>query len=139
MNDHPKRKFVLLGLAAVILAAAVVLYIVRMPRPELEIGTSYTVLGVCLETKKEFEVEASFREVAPFKNPETGRATVYTWWFCNQCKYRFVPAPQAAPPHRLPIAASCPHCQSGNTCSWGKGMPEMDAPAGDCPLPPMPN
>lgn len=133
------KNALLAGAAAVILIAAVFLYF--RPRDVAEFPTEYVVQTVCLETKQEMPVRAAMTERAPFVNPSTGRRTLYPWWFCWECKYRFVPTPipgQGDEPPRIPPMPACPHCGSANTGSWVPEDPDAAQPAGDAPLPELP-
>ncbi len=135
-----RRNVILVVAAVALLGAAVLVYALRT-REDLSLPSSYAVYCACLETKQEVAITAKLTDPLPFANPTTGRRTVYPWWFCNDCRYRFVPAPvpdsHGGPP-KPPMMATCPHCGSSSTGSWAKGLPDMDNPAGDCPLPPMP-
>jgi hypothetical protein len=137
----PIVKNLLLGAAAVVmLALAVYIYRTRPPA-DAQYPTECTVSTVCLETKEEVSVTSKMTERAPFVNPKTGRRTLYPWYFCNNCKFRFVPTPipssdGEAP--RLPIAPTCPHCGAQSACSWDQSSPSQAKPAGTAELPKVP-
>jgi hypothetical protein len=94
---------------------------------------------VDLKTGGEYTIEAPMDRVAPFANPSTGELTLYPWYFCNDCKYRFVPAPVPSPngPPKLPAIPSCPHCGSSNCGTWVPEIYESEKVA-DAELPKLP-
>jgi hypothetical protein len=105
--------------------------------------------GVCLETKRDVVVTAPIGESAPYLNPQTGKRTVYGWYFCGDCRHRFVPGrrPTTAPaPSTLPVATAlrpagipvCPLCGGANCGAWNPDDPDQAHPAGDAPLPAKP-
>lgn len=140
-------KNVVLGVVAVVIfgVAAFLYFYPWETAPELP--KQFTVHGVCLDTQKEFTVTVPLGEAAPYPNPETGRRTVYPWYFCLECRHRFVSlppsatAPAAVPttgPQRMPGMVVCPLCSSAATGAWQPLDPDEAKPAGDAPLPPLP-
>jgi hypothetical protein len=137
----PVVKNLLLGAAAVVMLALAVYFFATRRPADAQYPTEYTESTVCLETKEEFPVTSKITERAPFVNPKTGRRTLYPWYFCNNCQYRFVPTaiPSSdgeAP--RLPIAPTCPHCGAQSASSWDPSSPSQAKPAGTAPLPALP-
>lgn len=138
MGDSTKK--VLLGGAAVLIfAAAVVLYVVRRPGGA-DLPTKYNYWGVCLETKEDISGEAPAGTTEPYANPKTGRPTVYSWWYCNNCQWRFVPelAKDSNGIPRAPMAPRCPHCGGVSCGKWFPADPEQAEPKGKAPLPKIP-
>jgi len=137
----PKIKNLLLGAAAlVMLGVAGYLFITR-GSAEAEFPTHYTVQAVCLETKDEFPITSQVTDRPPFKNPKTGRLTLYPWYFCNKCQYRFVPELTRFPNDnlpRLPVIPTCPNCGSQSAGSWVPSDPQQAKPAGTAALPALP-
>jgi hypothetical protein len=132
------KKNLLLGVGvAVLLAAAGVLFFTRGGNAQAKYPTGYVVQGVDLETKADVTIHATNKESAPFVNPSTGKRTVYPWYFCEECKLRFVPALVASKtggPPKLPMIPACPKCGHSGT-PWSPEDPEQATPAGDVPLP----
>jgi hypothetical protein len=135
-----KKNMVLGAAAVVLLAAAAALVFTRGGSARAKYPTGYVVQGVDLETKADVTIHASNKETAPYVNPATGKRTVYPWFFCEECKWRFVPdlvpRPGGGPP-KLPMIAACPKCGRSGT-PWMPEDPEQAHPAGDAPLPAMP-
>jgi hypothetical protein len=136
------KKNLVLGVGAVvILAAAGVVLLTRGGGPQAKYPTGYVVQGVDLETKADVTIHASNKETAPFVNPATGKRTVYPWFFCEECKWRFVPAlepSRTGGPPKLPMIPACPKCGKPGT-PWSPDFPEQAEPAGDAPLPALPS
>lgn len=132
------KKNLVLGTAAVVLLlAAGVLLVTRGGSAQAKYPTGYVVQGVDLETKTDVTIHATNKEVAPFVNPATGKRTVYPWYFCEDCKLRFVPAlvpSRTGGPPKLPMIPACPKCGHSGT-PWSPEDPEQATPAGDAPLP----
>jgi hypothetical protein len=135
------KKNLLLGAAVVaLLAAAGVILVTRGVGGGAKYPSGYVVHGVDLETKAELTIHATNKEGAPFVNPATGKRTVYPWFFCEDCRIRFVPdlvpRPDGGPP-KLPMIPACPKCGKSGT-PWSPELPEQAEPAGDAPLPALP-
>jgi hypothetical protein len=153
MARGASSKNVILGAIAVVIVVVAVYIYVTQSRVQPQYPSQFTTHAVCLETKKEIELTLPIDEQPPYKNPATGRRTVYPWQFCTDCKYRFVavgkrptaaattaPAgtPTTGPFVRTPqgaVLAVCPHCGGTSTQVWAPDDPEMAEPAGDVPLP----
>jgi hypothetical protein len=133
-------KNIILGAAAVvILGLAVFLYFWRSPGPSQ--FNEFVTPAVDLETGQELRVTYKLGERAPFVNPATGKRTVYPWYFCQDCRKRFVPdlVPSAdGGPPRLPAIPICPLCGGSRTGGWMREDPDQAEPAGDAPLPKLP-
>ena len=122
------------------LAIAVYFFSTRAS-PEAQYPAEYTSRVVCLETHEESKVTSKMTERAPFVNPKTGRRTLYPWYFCYNCKYRFVPTPIPSADGEapgLPIAPTCPHCGSSHAASWVPSDPDQANPVGTAELPKVP-
>jgi len=134
------KNIILVIVAVVLLAIAAVSFYLRSGE-QTEIPNQYRIHGVCLETHKEFTLTVKASDAMPFVNPETGRRTVYTWWFCADCRHRFIPelvaSPDGGPPHYRPFPL-CTNCGSNCTGTWFPEDPEQEHPDGDGPLPPLP-
>jgi hypothetical protein len=92
--------------------------------------------GLALDTKQELAVEFGPSEPPPWVNPATGQRTVYPFWFCEKCKYKFVPQLEPNPaggPPRVPMAPRCTHCGDEHVGSW---IPEVSEPAAGTAPPP---
>jgi len=134
------RKLLLGGVAVVLFGVAGYLLFVR-GGSEAKYPTEYFVHVVDLQTKQEAKINAKMTEAAPYLNPATGQRTFYPWWFCQGCRYRFVPPATLGAdgaPH-LPQMPSCSHCGKMVTGPWiPEGDPDVEKPAGDAPLPALP-
>jgi hypothetical protein len=106
----------------------------------VEIGEKFSEAGVCLSCKAEGQVSYPREEPAPHRCPKCSEHAFYPYYFCNDCKYRFVPAlvagPAGTPPH-MPLGVACTHCQSGSAGPWFADQPGYE-PAGTMPLPKWP-
>jgi DNA-directed RNA polymerase subunit RPC12/RpoP len=133
------RDLVLGGLAVLLIAAAAVLYATWAGSAKAQLPRSATTLGVCLACKQECAVSHGTAEVAPFECPNCAERAVYPWYFCLDCKKRFVPALVSGPEDEYPRVqpfASCPACGSPRVRGYLSAMePQV---AGDAPLPPWP-
>ncbi len=139
--SNAKKNLMLGGGAVVLLAAAGVLLLTRGGTgAQAKYPTGYVVHGVDLETKAELTINATNKQGAPFVNPATGKRTVYPWFFCEECRVRFVPELVARPdgPPKLPMIPACPKCGKSGT-PWAPEFEEQAEPAGDAPLPTMPD
>jgi hypothetical protein len=136
-----KKNLLLGGAAVVLLGAAGVSLVTRTGSARAKFPTGYVVQGVDLETKTDVTIHATNKETAPFVNPATGKRTVYPWFFCEECKWRFVPAlvpSRTGGPPKLPMIPACPKCGRSGT-PWSPDFPEQAETTGDAPLPAMPS
>lgn len=135
-----KRNIIYGGGAVLLLALAVVLFAWR-GGSGANLPAELTARCVCLETHQEFTLKYGVRDAPPLVNPNTGRRTVYPWWYCPECNKRFipdlVPDPRGGPPKPPPIP-SCPLCGSNRVGTWDPAIPEQANPDGDAPLPELP-
>jgi hypothetical protein len=82
----------------------------------------FDLSGVCLNCKHEVSTGTydAFHP-APWVCPSCGKQAVYTWFYCEDCDYRFVPVPQPGLQQRPdgpdvyppPMIAHCPVCEGG--------------------------
>ena len=138
--SESKRNLAYGGGAVGILAVAVVLFVLRGGM-ESNLPTEVTAQCVCLETKQEFSLNYGLRDRPPLENPDTGRRTVFPWWYCQKCNKRFVPnliPGRGGGPPRTPPIPSCPLCGSNRVGVWNPRNPESAEPDGDAPLPELP-
>ena len=104
---------------------------------EFKIATEFRTQGVCLACKAETEASYKRGESEPLSCPTCKERAFYSWWYCNECHYKFVPdlmkdgtnAPKPNP------FAKCPHC---NCPSVAKFDPEFQSPKNTVPLPKWP-
>ncbi len=135
-----KKNLVLGGGALVLLAAAAVLLVTRGGGAQAKFPTGYVVHGVDFDTKTEVTIHATNKDAAPYVNPATGKRAVYPWFFCEECRLRFVPAlepSRTGGPPKLPMIPACPTCGKAGT-PWSPEDPEQAQPTGDAPLPALP-
>jgi hypothetical protein len=94
--------------------------------PRADLPTERVVYVADPETHQEFTLTVGMAEAAPFKNPETGEKTLYPWYFCHECKHRFLRSAHAAttqPASPHPIEApQCPGCGSWDCGTWVKDI-----------------
>lgn len=100
-----------------------------------------TVDGVCLACKQ--EVKARIKAVsdfAPYDCPNCKEMAVYPWFYCDNCRKRFVPELIPGAGHdgkpALPAAPKCSGCRSNLVMQYIPGF--SPPPAGDAPLPKWP-
>jgi DNA-directed RNA polymerase subunit RPC12/RpoP len=104
------------------------------------IAREFTETGICLSCKTEGEVTYPRGEVAPHRCPKCGAQAFYPYYFCFDCKKRFVPAlvqRQPGEPLRLPLGIACTSCGSSNVSPFLPNEPDYE-PVGDAPLPKWP-
>ena len=136
MNQQT-RNFVLGAVAIVALGAAAFLY-ARGSGGGSMLPREYKMKGVCLACQKEGEYTIAARTAAPYKCKECGKEAVYPFYYCFNCKKRFVPdlvRLQPGGPLRLPpeTKCPCPTCQSTDIGQWVADATQ--APTGTAPLP----
>jgi hypothetical protein len=135
-----QKKPVVLGLVAVAAFGVSAYLVFGRGSPAIEIGKSFTENGVCMSCKAESQLAYPREEIAPHRCPKCGEQAFYPYYFCNDCKYRFVPAlvtGSAGTPPRMPLGVSCTHCQSSSAGPWFADQPDYQ-PAGTMPLPKWP-
>lgn len=148
-NSNQSRNAILGVLAVLILGVAVVIYVYPW-----EVGPKYpdkmTIYGVSLETGEDVVLTVDLPGGAPYEDPDSGKACVYPWHYCFECRHRFVHVPGANRPSedattkpsglaaRFAGAPICPLCNSTQTGAWIPDDEEMKEPAGDAPLPELP-
>ena len=135
-----QKKQLVLGIVA-LLAFGIAGYLVfgRSSRV-VEIAKNFTEYGVCLSCKAEGQVTYPREEIAPHRCPKCGQQAFYPYYYCNDCKYRFVPAlvnAGADSPPRIPLSIICTHCRSESTSPWFADDRAYE-PAGTMPLPKWP-
>ena len=100
----------------------------------------FTGHGVCLACGQESTIEYPAMSQPPYECQGCGEKTVYLWWFCDDCRYRFipdlVPGKPGEPPKPNPYPV-CTHCRCMHITSWDPDNP-YQAPEGDAPLPKWP-
>lgn len=136
-----EKKNILLGCGAVLVLLVAGAMYFRTSSGALPTISKFRAAAVALDTKQELTVSFKPDEPPPWVNPATGKRTVYPWWYCLDCKYRFVPPlvpnPNGGPPSSAG-RSNCPHCGSANTTGWRPEELEPEKPAGDAPLPTLP-
>ena len=132
------RQLLLLGIVIVAFGGAGYSIFGRKSGPS--VAKEFTETGVCLSCKAEGEVTYPRAEVAPHRCPKCDAQAFYPFYFCFECKKRFVPAlvqRQAGEPLRLPLGVACTSCGGSNVSPFLPNQPEYE-PAGDAPLPKWP-
>ncbi len=99
------------------------------------------VHGVCLACREEGAAAAPWGEQAPYACPKCQVKGVYPWWYCQECRRRFVPAlveRDAGEPLRLPAVVACTGCQSAYVSPYLPEHAQLEPPVGDVPPPAWP-
>ncbi|MBI5865303.1 MAG: hypothetical protein HZB38_12495 [Planctomycetes bacterium] len=130
------KKNVWLGIIAVLALTAAGWVFFSQPK-KFKLAGEFATTGVCLSCKADGQAVFKKGEYEPLKCPSCGDVAFYSWWYCNECGYRFVPdlmkdgsnAPKPNP------FSKCAHC---NCQSVAKFDPEFHAPHGDARLPKWP-
>lgn len=133
-----QKKNLILGLIAAA-AGAFAIYRLSTFESSAKLPSDYTVQGVCLACKAEAGLTQSVRERPPFECSSCKSKSVFPWFYCPQCKKRFVPPPEKRRDGSigLPIVPSCPSCKATNAGNFDVLDPEQEgAPA--MPVPSMP-
>ncbi len=100
----------------------------------------FTETGICLSCKTEAQVTYPRAEAAPHRCPKCGGQAFYPYYFCFDCKKRFVPAlvqRQSGEPLRLPLGMACTSCGSASVSPFLPNQPDYES-VGDAPLPKWP-
>jgi DNA-directed RNA polymerase subunit RPC12/RpoP len=104
---------------------------------EFKLASEFRTYGVCLVCKAENEALFHKGENEPLKCPSCGERAFYSWWYCNECHYKFVPdflKDGTSTPKPNPFA-KCAHC---NCQSVAKFDPEFHTPRNSVALPKWP-
>lgn len=136
--DERQRRTLFVALALLLVAALVVLVFWRStPRA---IPSTLATHGVCLSCKKSGVQKHAVNQIFPIKCESCGAEAFYGWYFCFDCRHRFVPELVKRPgePPRYPITISCPKCKNTNVCGIVPQDERQANPAGDLPLPKWP-
>ncbi len=113
-----KRNLVLGGVAVVLIAVAVYMFLPRRNvRTPLQ---NYNAHGICLNCKAESPFTADLRTPAPFRCPSCGEEAVYPVLSCGDCGTRFVADLQRFPgqPPRSNPFPTCPKCNCTTVSAW---------------------
>ena len=100
---------------------------------------TYTAYGICLACKQEATILHQKDDPQPFLCQGCGEQAVYTWWYCNDCRYRFIPElirTPGEPPHPTPYP-TCTHCSCNSVSGWDPENPDQ-ARGHDAKLPKWP-
>ena len=105
------------------------------------IGSRFTEAGVCLACKDDAQVTYPREEPAPHRCPKCGQQAFYPWYYCFDCKKRFVPAlttRDAGGPPRVPLSVACPMCFGTSVSPYLANQPGYELSGPDGPLPKWP-
>lgn len=133
------RNLLLGGLAVTITGAAGYFFFSNRGSSGAVSATTYEFRGACLACKQPVQTTQHFDENFPLKCPKCGQAAVYPWYYCYQCKKRFVPEldRSGSGPPRVPMGPRCTACGSDNVGLWVEKMTTQQ-PTGDATLPKWP-
>lgn len=134
------RKWAALGIAVVAITLATILFL-RNASDHRKYPQELTVDGVCLNCKQEVKARVqATSDFAPYDCPSCKDTSVYPWFYCDNCRKRFVPEliPGAGKNGKpaLPIAPKCTACKSNLVLQYIPGF--SSPPVGDTPLPKWP-
>lgn len=129
------KNAVLITIAVIAVGVAVYRFTSAKPtsfRPPDTIGVD----GVCLNCKQEVHVDVPAREPTPWVCPACGERAVYTWMYCGECQYRFVPnlIPGAEGYPVPPQVKTCTHCGCQKVGAYDPDS-TIQSPVGDAKLP----
>lgn len=130
-----QRNLLLGGIAVAAIAVAILLF--ARGRGSSALPKEYTIWGVCLACQEEAETTQPLADYAPFECPHCSQHAVYNWFYCYDCKKRFVPdlgRPDPGGPLRLPTGLRCRACRSDYVGQYDPQLPTQD-PVGTAPLP----
>ncbi len=132
-----QRNALMGGLAIIAIAAAAVVFFTFRGGRE-KISEQFTGNGVCLACQWDGEFSYARDDRAPYVCPDCGDQAVYLWYYCNDCKHRFVPElDRSTVPPRIPIGVTCTNCGGRHVTQYiPKAM--LEPPAGDAKLPAWP-
>ena len=134
------QRNVVLGVLAVAAIAYAGYRIMRGGKAQsLQTVRNFTGYGVCLNCKQEAIVTFGANELPPYHCEACGEDAFYLWWYCRECKYRFIPdliRKPGQPPRPNPYPR-CTHCGCSDVCGWDPDNP-YQVPQGDAPLPKWP-
>lgn len=132
------KKNLILG-AIIVLAGGFAVFRLIGGSSKPDFPHEYTIQGVCLNCKAESPLTQQIRERPPFVCAKCGVKGVVPWYYCPNCKKRFVPTPEKGADGviRMPIVPTCPGCHKTNGGAFDPSDPEQK-PTGDLPLPALP-
>jgi predicted RNA-binding Zn-ribbon protein involved in translation (DUF1610 family) len=132
-----RKNLVLGGIAAVLLLIAGYRLILHALQPDI-LPTHINPNAVCLACQKDVAVTPRLSEAPPWKCPQCGQASVYTWLYCYDCRKRLVPNLELRGGTRMPpIMPACPKCGGTRVGAYDPIDPEQKS-EGDLPLPKWP-
>ncbi|MFN0135819.1 MAG: hypothetical protein ACKVS9_06840 [Phycisphaerae bacterium] len=102
---------------------------------ELKMSKTFTAQGICLSCKTEGTVEYAAKTVPPYKCASCDAESFYSFWYCMDCQYRFVPDLMKDAPRRPVPYPVCLHCNCKTVSAW---IPELMPQRGDAKLPKYP-
>ncbi len=138
MSDSAKKSLLVVAALAAVAVAGVMLM-----RSDSGSGGNlpqqYSIDGVCLKCHESGQFSYSAKQDQPLVCPKCGERAVYSWFYCNACKKRFVPKLQvrADGVAVIPMVPACPACGSTDATPFIQEDPTQQ-PAGDTPLPAWP-
>ncbi len=137
--DQQKRNVAIAVVAVVIIAFAGYRVLTARSGGAMKFPDEFTAAGICLNCKQETTITFHPGEKPPYHCEGCGEDAVYPWWFCNDCKYRFIPElirKPGQPPRPTPYPV-CTHCGCADVSGWDPDNP-YQVPQGDAPLPKWP-
>jgi hypothetical protein len=128
-----------LGIIAAILIAFAGYRLFFGASQRVDLPDTFTGHGVCLACEEESLIVYQKGEREPFPCEACGQRSVYAWWFCDDCRHRFVPELVRQPdePPRPTPFPYCTRCGCRGVAGWEPDNPYM-APEGDAELPKWP-
>lgn len=139
MVGGSRRNLILGGVAAGLLALAVVLAMTRSGGPA-RLPTETLTHGVCLACKQEVDIVRAVRSGVPFECPECGERAVYRPFYCDNCRLAFVPdlhRDEFSEFPKPPAIPSCPRCGNSRLAPYDPKNAAHEI-EGELILPPWP-
>lgn len=103
-------------------------------------GDEFTCIGVCMACEFDGECTYARGEPAPHKCSKCGELAVYPWFYCSECRARFVPRlgrGDTSEPPRLPEVIRCPNCGHSGVMPYTPALHDAEGFT-DLPLPEWP-
>jgi hypothetical protein len=133
--ERSTKNLILVGLSVVIFATAGAIGF-WATRGKPRFAELYLINGVCLSCLWDGEASYKANEGQPAVCPSCNKRAVYEWYYCQDCRKRFVPAlDRSTNPPTVPPFSPCPGCYCTNVGAWDPRFPEQAVPRGELPLP----
>jgi DNA-directed RNA polymerase subunit RPC12/RpoP len=134
-----RRNIVLAGLAIGLFIVAGVIF--SRSDASADYPSTYMLDGVCLQCKQDGRLQLKTAQIPPYECPHCHERAFYPWFYCSDCKVKFVPNlvknPGGGRPHGLPVVPMCSECGGPHVGNYIPTDPEQ-SPTGVADLPGLP-